>query len=273
MTHSISSEASQPHDALNERLIQLKNRIINLKVLEQNAQQIGWVKDVVLAPNGQLSLVIAEPVESPTQFFFLNSNLIRKIDYRNQSVYINLNFPLIQQLPKYNLNQLNNLTNLSNLENLQPFDMNSHQPEFQSSQETTQEVIRLLEERIVVERGIQKVGEVIIRKEIETEIIEVPIRREKLIVEQVGTERRQLAEIDLSQKPINQTEVETAGNFQSFPTVQATFRSPQAASDFLKEIASQPAQGFIEVHLVVMVKDADAQAKYQEWCNRYSQNS
>lgn len=62
----------------------------------------------------------------------------------------------------------------------------------------SEDVISLKEERLVVDRKKQKVGEVIVRKEIETEIIEVPVQREKLIVEQVGADPKQLAEIDLT---------------------------------------------------------------------------
>ncbi|MDX2239153.1 MAG: DUF2382 domain-containing protein [Leptolyngbyaceae cyanobacterium bins.302] len=61
-----------------------------------------------------------------------------------------------------------------------------------------EEVIPVREERLVVDHKKQKAGEVIVRKEIETEIVEVPVQREKLIVEQVGAEPRQLAEIDLA---------------------------------------------------------------------------
>lgn len=61
-----------------------------------------------------------------------------------------------------------------------------------------EEVIPVREERLVVDHKRQKAGEVVVRKEIETEIIEVPVQREKLIVEQVGAEPRQLAEIDLA---------------------------------------------------------------------------
>jgi stress response protein YsnF len=61
-----------------------------------------------------------------------------------------------------------------------------------------EEVIPLHEERLIVDQKKQKVGEVVVRKEIETEIIQVPVQREKLIVEQVGEEPQQLAEIDLT---------------------------------------------------------------------------
>jgi stress response protein YsnF len=65
---------------------------------------------------------------------------------------------------------------------------------------TREEVIPWLEERLIVDQKKRKVGEVVVRKEIETEIIEVPVQREKLIVEQVGAEPKQLAEIDLTEE-------------------------------------------------------------------------
>ncbi|TVQ20064.1 MAG: DUF2382 domain-containing protein [Leptolyngbya sp. DLM2.Bin15] len=61
------------------------------------------------------------------------------------------------------------------------------------------EPIQLLEERIVSDRQRRKVGEVIIRKVVETQIVEVPVRREKLVIEQVGTNPQPLASIDFGQ--------------------------------------------------------------------------
>jgi len=74
------------------------------------------------------------------------------------------------------------------------------QPPADIEQET---VIPLREERLIVEQKKQKIGEVIVRKEIETEIVEVPVHREKLIVEQVGNEPKQLAEIDLTDEELS----------------------------------------------------------------------
>lgn len=68
-----------------------------------------------------------------------------------------------------------------------------------SSNIVEEETIPLKEERLMVDRHRRKAGEVIVRKEIETEIIEVPVQREKLIVEQVGDNPKQLAEIDLAE--------------------------------------------------------------------------
>lgn len=71
----------------------------------------------------------------------------------------------------------------------------------------SEEVIPVLEERVVVDNHVRKAGEVVVRKEIETEIVEVPVKREKLIVEQVGAEPKQLAEIDLHQDDISDSEI------------------------------------------------------------------
>lgn len=65
-----------------------------------------------------------------------------------------------------------------------------------------EEIIPLREERLIVDQQRRKVGEVVMRKEIETEIIEVPVQREKLIVEQVGDDPKRLAEIDLADEQL-----------------------------------------------------------------------
>jgi hypothetical protein len=46
--------------------------------------------------------------------------------------------------------------------------------------------IQLLEERLVVHRKRHKIGEISVRKVVETDMISVPIRREKLVVERIG---------------------------------------------------------------------------------------
>jgi len=90
--------------------------------------------------------------------------------------------------------------------------LSDHAPEI-----LTPDIIRLLEERLVVDRSKRKVGEVIIRKEIETRIIQVPVRREKLIIEQVSPERKQLVEIDLGQAEIAGIELSEPVN--SYPEI------------------------------------------------------
>jgi Domain of unknown function (DUF2382) len=112
--------------------------------------------------------------------------------------------------------------------------------------------LQLLEERLVVDIQRRKVGEIVVRKEIETRIVEVPIRREKLIVEQVSPEFKQLAVIDLGQS----SATETGGNKTAYlPTVDAKFTSIAAAVDFLKEIADREDSALRHVQMNVVLQD------------------
>ena len=137
------------------------------------------------------------------------------------------------------------------------------------------DIIRLLEERLVVDLSKRKVGEVIVRKEIETRMVQVPIRREKLIVEQVSPERKKLAEIDLGQAELAGIELlETASkatettSLDSGATVSGEFESPKIASLVLNAIALERRHGCKKVRVEIVVEDAERQKTYQEWFNR-----
>lgn len=130
-------------------------------------------------------------------------------------------------------------------------------------------VIPLLEERLVVDRRRQKVGEIVVRKEIETHIVEVPIRREKLIVEQVSPEYEQLAVLDLGQTPAQEI-----NPFDGLlpPTVSANFTSTNAAIQFLQAIATE-SNSAQKLQVRVVLEDAAVQATYQRWADQYSANT
>ncbi|WP_218596610.1 DUF2382 domain-containing protein [Chroogloeocystis siderophila] len=144
------------------------------------------------------------------------------------------------------------------------------------------EIIRLLGERVIVDRNKRKVGEVIVRKEIETRMVEIPVRREKLIVEQVSPERKQLAEIELGQQELTGIELregEVNQLTQSFGTkigsvngltVSGEFDSPKIASLLLNAIALERRQGCKKVRIEIVVEDAERQKTYQEWFERAS---
>jgi len=149
-----------------------------------------------------------------------------------------------------------------------------------------EEIIRLLEERVVVERNKRKVGEVIVRKEIETRMVEVPVRYEKLIVEQVSPEHKQLAEINLGQETISQGTLPetvvaatqttstdpTRTSLNSGLTVSGNFSSPKIASLLLNAIALERQHGCKQVRVEIVVEDAERQKTYQEWFDRSSSN-
>jgi uncharacterized protein (TIGR02271 family) len=132
----------------------------------------------------------------------------------------------------------------------------------------TTETIRLLEEQLTVNRERRKLGEVIVRKEIETRIVEVPIRREKLIVEQVGVEPKQLASIDLGASR-DSVEIREVANASVPSVISGEFTSVRAASQFLQAIADQSHPGCDRVQIHLTLSDSNLQPVYQQWLERY----
>lgn len=133
-------------------------------------------------------------------------------------------------------------------------------------------LVPLLEEKLLVDRIKKKVGEIVVRKKIETRMVEVPVRWEKLIVEQVGSPTKQLAEINLGQGNTTGIELEkllTSDN-QGYP-VSAEFISPKAARDFLEAIALQKQHGCTKVKMEIIVDQPDKQTMYEEMFARCSQ--
>lgn len=128
-------------------------------------------------------------------------------------------------------------------------------------------IIPLLEERLMVDRHKRKVAEVVVRKEIETHIVEVPIRREKLIVEQVSPEYEQLAVVDLGQAQAYEI---NPSNDPLPPTVSAKFTSTNAAIEFLEAIAAHSNSGLTTVQVSVVLVDENLQAVYQQWLEQHS---
>ncbi len=151
-----------------------------------------------------------------------------------------------------------------------------------TSEVLEEELIRLLGERLIVGRSKRKVGEVIVRKEIETRMIQVPVRREKLIVEQISPEHKQLAEIDLGEEEISEVDLTAAeitgtkmpaiARSDNELTVTGEFSSPKIASLLLNAIALERRQGCKKVRLEIVVEDVERQKSYQEWIDRASGN-
>jgi stress response protein YsnF len=148
-----------------------------------------------------------------------------------------------------------------------------------SSQVVEEELVRLLEERLVISRQKWKVGEVIVRKEIETETVQVPIRREKLIVEQVGLETKIVAEIDLAKGEVTSVELtdvsrsstpQSGANYHNPNTVVGEFISPKAASNLLDAIALQKHHGCTKVRIELVVESPELQETYQKMFDRCS---
>ena len=216
----------------------------------------------------------------------LNGKLVNKVYPKTRRVFANIDESQLTQLPEYETkeNKVTNMNDNSNFNHSVEYNQNSatiedsqvnHLDESKVVEEVEEDIIRLLGERLVVERSKRKIGEVIIRKEIETRMIQIPVRREKLIVEEAGSEPKQLAEIDLGEEEISQDEFQQGQSMVSNDmsgglTVTGEFDSPKTASLILNAIQLEQNHGCEKVRVSIVVENEEKQQKYQEWFQRTS---
>lgn len=109
--------------------------------------------------------------------------------------------------------------------------------------------ISLLEEKLQVARRRQKVGEVVIRKQVETRIVQLPIRREKLIVEKIGKNPEQIAEVIIAEEMVNGLSYDELSHKNNFALEQTKFISLDTARKLLAELAELPDSGKLKLRL------------------------
>ncbi|GET43228.1 YsnF/AvaK domain-containing protein [Microseira wollei] len=282
---SINKLESYQHNLRIKVLMEkLKSKLKNFSILDKQGFVMGQVKDVALDSARQLNLVVSEADNyNGSRLVLLRSSHIQQVDSENKSAILDLSKAEIDNLPEYKPSEKQDakpkITTEKNTEiarNIPEMpavtESKDESPEYAEPLDVVEEeVIRLLEERLVVDLKKQKLGDVIVRKEVETRIIQVPVRREKLIVEQVGPERRQLAEIDLGQaEEIAEVEPDENATQDNQPTVSGVFNSPRTASLLLDAISKQRNHGCKYVRVEIVLEDDRHQQTYQEWFNRCS---
>ncbi|PMB42771.1 hypothetical protein CEN40_17290 [Fischerella thermalis CCMEE 5205] len=268
---------------VNYLLDKLRRKIRNFAVVDRQNLLIGRVKDLIIDYHHQVNIIVTRFIELPNQtvsgiysYLLLPSKLISKIDLATKSVILDIDKSLIKHMPEYSQSPMshNNL-DTSKIDPISHTDQDLNLEQDGIEQKTEEEIIRLLSERLVVNRSKRKVGDVIVRKEIETRMVQVPVRYEKLIIEQASPENKLLAEIDLNQGEISgvelsQVEKHDVDIYDSNLTVSGEFNSPKIASLLLNAIALERNHGCQRVRVTIMVENEEYQQKYQEWFERTS---
>lgn len=146
------------------------------------------------------------------------------------------------------------------------------------------ETFQLLEERLMVDLTRRKTGEIVVRKEVDTQIlyVEVPVRREKLIVEQVSPEYKLLAQIDLGREYAgngtpefinNHDAILVSSESKSLPLdrapngrdiISSQVDSPQAAIDLLTALAQIASDDLQTIRIEIALKDNRNRDRYQK---------
>ena len=122
-----------------------------------------------------------------------------------------------------------------------------------------QETVRLLEERLIVNRLKRKIGEVVVRKEVETRIVQIPLRREKLIIEQFSPDRKHLATVDLPSQ-ISDAELITFAQTTLDSIESDRFVSAEVAQQMLANLSQRNGDRTAKVKLVF--EDERLQSEY-----------
>jgi stress response protein YsnF len=301
-TKAHPSDAESPQQ-VTSRLDHLKSKIMGFSVVDRQGRFFGEVKDLILDQQ-HLKMIIAQPdVNQKERFSLLSSRFVSRVRSHDRTVLINLNQADIRRLPEYHLpmqssNQLSNQPTQDSFGSITIEQDNQTQaievdtlknqpipkkaqgvieqidtPKTMSETVVQEESIQLLEERLRVDYTRHKVGDVIIRKEIETRMIQVPVRREKLIVEQISPDRRQLAEIDLGENGVSDLNLQDyiPDTHQiSHHIISGEFDSPKTAAWLLDAIAHQMQHGCRRVRVEIELEDASQSELYQGWFDRCS---
>ena len=271
---------------LNQVPEKVKTKLKSFTVKDNQGHLAGKIKDVYFDINGQLNFVVAGLGTENTRFFLASIKLLKKVDYHQKALFLSINSEQVDMLPGISANgepqslgfSSKPIGELTNTEPTNPStvmlnstDADRTNENLETTQDeedfdvVDQDVIRLLEERLVINRSKRKVGEVIVRKEIQTRMVQVPIQWEKLIVEQVGDDPKVLAEIDLGEGNITGVDLTEIKSDRHEPTVKAEFTSVQKASKILNAIASQPRHGCVKVRIELVLEDKQLEETYQKW--------
>jgi hypothetical protein len=147
--------------------------------------------------------------------------------------------------------------------------LNSDQQAEINSTESYQ--ISLLEEKLQIARRKQKIGEVVIRKQVETRMVNIPLRREKLIVERVGNNPEQLTEVIVAEETVNGFRYNELSDSNGFSFNKTHFLSISTAQELLTAIShlSSATNSRIRLEIVTKCSENEVLSELKNVCDRY----
>ncbi|MGB3405644.1 MAG: DUF2382 domain-containing protein [Microcoleaceae cyanobacterium] len=251
---------------MNQQDYSNKETVHGLKVYDTQNNLIGNVKHIIRDDNNKLQIVFALP-DQEKPLFRVSRQTVKEVNLDEDYIIVSLNATMRQELQKHSRNSFEWIDNQS-LEDSS--DISQTFDEKADNSSTLDEVtIRLIEERLKINHSSKKIGDVVVRKVVETKTIEVPVRQEKLIVEQVqGDKTESLAEIDLSSNVIKGASLSDNPAHGNEYTVYGEFMTPEAASEILKAISLQRNHGCQKIKIELVVSSSQQQQDYQMMFNR-----
>ncbi|AFZ35769.1 protein of unknown function DUF2382-containing protein [Stanieria cyanosphaera PCC 7437] len=236
-------------------LAQLNQQLISYQIVDYYGKIFATIKDFYYDSQKHINLLVnLITSKSESELRQINFELIQKVNLPQKQIVVNLSPEQFEQLPLYQPSLREQQSERTA--------MNHNKDEFERT-------IPLLEERLLVNRRQHKAGEIVVRKQIETRIIEVPLRREILIIEQVEPENKLLATIDLEEETINQSNFNHQGVKATEYLVRGEFESIEAANQILHKISQLPISDRQKIRIEIVADSPQQQAIYQQVMSNY----
>lgn len=253
MTASTSNPNNPQGDILSQ-LSQLDKQLISYRVLDRQGNVRATVTDVHYTSDRSQYLLVKLLDDAQLSLHRLKSDRIQQLDSVNRAIMSDLSYEQITALPLY--------------QPVPPF--SETERELLASSKVKESLqITLLEEKLKVNRRKRKVGEVVVRKKIETRTIQIPVRQEKLIVERVGENPEQIAEVVIGESKFNGLDpVELLEN-DTLHITRSDFLTIETAQQLLQALAGLSSANNAKIRLEIVSTSEGEQIEYQNICDRY----
>ncbi len=228
------------NERLKSQLAQLGQKLISYDIIDRQGISRAKVKDIYYDVNNQINLLVerSQIDDRKLSLRILEHTHIYQLDLDNQLILTNLSDRQLENLLIYQTAPApwqDALTESSLDSNYQ---INSiHNDNQQQSSSSEIEHITLLEEKLQVARRKRKVGEVVVRKQVETRVVTVPVRREKLIVERIGKNPERLTEVVITEEKVNGFKYEELNDTDSLHITKSGFLDLNTAQELLQAVA------------------------------------
>jgi stress response protein YsnF len=268
--------------------------IMNFEIWTADREYVGKVQDILMDDIGQLYYIVANIRSWLNRKLVLIEPEQFRIDRAARRIsLVNLSKETVNHLPAYDATLLNRAsapstqasslqlpvesstpleasaaldsTPLIKVDRPQPIiappasDRAIDPPDPIAPPMVEQETVRLLEERLIVNRLKRKIGEVVVRKEIETRIVQIPLRREKLIIEQISPDWKHLATVDLPSQ-LSDAELTNFAQTALDSIESSRFVSAEVAQQTLADLSQRNGDRAARVRLIF--EDEVLQAEY-----------
>ncbi|MEM7592034.1 MAG: DUF2382 domain-containing protein [Cyanobacteria bacterium P01_A01_bin.83] len=266
------SNSNEKQTDLSSQLSKLDKQLISYQVLDRQGIARAEVKDIYYDVNNEINLLIElKSINNQLNLHRLEHTDICQINLDEKLILSNLSQQQLENSPLYQTVPTHIKEALSQSSLYDDCEMNPSKDDIDINQQSDSlevAAIPLLEEKLQVARHKQKVGEVIVRKQVETKIVEVPLRREKLIVERIGKNPEQLTEVVIGSGEVNGFQYNELNDRDRLHLTNSHFLDLPMAQKLLEAITQASATANTKIRLEIVTDSSEHQLEYKNICDR-----